>query len=187
MRHTEVEFKYRVSELKLSDFTKAAQALNPTSYVEASGSDYYFTDSKGVDFVRYRAGDRQEFTTKKKTEAGNNYVRDEFNLLIGKGQTLDRISSFLNSVGYPRLNFSIFKTCFIYYYEKFDLVYYVVYDVDMREMDRFLEIEMLEDYPWKSEAEARTHLAMVESWLAPLGAVPANRESKSLFERYRKD
>ncbi len=66
-------------------------------------------------------------------------------------------------------------------------MYYVVYDQDMKELDRFLEIEMLEDYPWKSEQEARKHLAMVETWLSSLGATPENRESKSLFERYRKD
>lgn len=182
----EIEYKYRVPDLRLTAFHEAGKALCPTSYIEASGTDYYFTNEHGS-FVRYRAGDRQEFTTKYKTTSRNNYVRDEFNLLIGKGQPLERIASFLTSVGYSRLNFQIFKSCFIYYYEKFDLVYYVVYDPDMKELDRFLEIEMLEDYPWKSEREAREYLAKVERGLNGLGAQPVNRESKSLFERYRKD
>lgn len=187
MKSKEVEYKYRVPTLKLTDFHQGARDLLPVRYVEAAGYDYYFTDPKGKDFVRYRAGDRQELTTKRKTVTTDNYVRDEFNLLIGHGQTIERISGFLDSLGYPRMNFCIFKACFIYYYETFDLVFYVVYDQDMKEMDRFLEIEMLEDYPWKDEAEARDALNKIESTLSHLGAEKAKRESKSLFERYRKD
>ena len=187
MNFKEVEYKYRVPDLKLTDFHVAAQVLKPTRYVEAAGYDYYFTDPKGQDFVRYRAGDRQELTTKRKTATTNNYVRDEFNLLIGKGQTIERIAGFLDSLGYPRMNFSIFKACFIYFFDTFDLVFYVVYDQDMKEMDRFLEIEMLEDYPWKHEDEARKALNDIEEKLGHLGAKKSKRESKSLFERYRKD
>lgn len=187
MKFTEVEYKYRVPALKLTGFHEIAKALIPVSYVEASGYDYYFTDPKGQDFVRYRAGDRQELTTKRKTSTTDNYVRDEFNLMIGKGQTLERIAGFLGSLGYPRMNFCIFKSCFIYYFAKFDLVFYVVFDQDMKEVDRFLEIEMLEDYPWESEAEARAELNKIESTLGHLGATKTKRESKSLFERYRKD
>ncbi len=187
MHFKEVEYKYRVPDLRLTDFHTAAKAMSPTSYVEAAGSDYYFTDEKGQDFIRYRAGDRQELTTKRKTATTNNYVRDEFNLLIGKGQTIERIAGFLGSLGYPRLNFQIIKQCFIYYYETFDLVFYVVYDQDMNEMDRFLEIEMLEDHPWKSEDQAREELNQIEAKLGFLGAKKSKRESRSLFERYRKD
>ncbi len=184
---TEIEYKYQVPDLKLTTFHETARALKHTSYVEASGYDYYFTCPEDADdFVRYRAGDRQELTTKKKTNIANNYVRDEYNLMIGKGQTLERIAGFLDSIGYPRMNFCIFKACFIYYYDTYDLVFYIVYDQDMREMNRFLEIEMLEEYPWPNEESARLALNTIEATLEHLGAAPGRRESKSLFERYRK-
>lgn len=182
----EIEVKYSVPHLKLTDFTAACQAMNPVKYVEAAGYDYYYTDKAGSDdFIRYRAGDRQELTRKRKTKAANNYVRDEYNLLIGHGQPLSKIAGFCSSLGFPRLNFCIFKACFIYYFEKFDLVYYVVYDADMKEVNRFLEIEMLEDHPWSTEAEAWQELERVETSLCALGIGPESRISHSLFEMFR--
>ncbi len=185
MKFKEVEFKYAIPKLKYSDFKTFAESLGPSRYIEAAGYDYYYTDDAGMNFIRYRAGDRQELTTKRKTKTRNNYVRDEYNLLIGKGQTLETVAGFCRSLGYPRLNFCIFKACFIYFYDTFDIVYYVVYDEDMKETDRFLEIEMAEDHAWASEQQCWDKLKEVEQSLAPLGIKPEHRESKSLFEMYR--
>lgn len=187
MKFKEVEFKYKLPGLKLSQFKALADSMKPRRYIETAGYDYYFTNQAATDFIRYRAGDRQELTTKRKTEEKNNYVRDEFNLLIAHGQPLHVTAGFCRSLGFPRLNFSIYKACFIYYYEKFDLVYYVVYDEDLQEKDRFVEIEMLEDYPWASEDEAWKALLELEKSCESLGINATIRQSKSLFEMYRKD
>jgi adenylate cyclase class IV len=187
MHFKEIETKYEVPNLKLTEFNALCQSLTPVKYIEAAGYDYYFTSpSDPSDFMRYRAGDRQELTRKRKTKLANNYVRDEWNLLLAHGQPLSKIAGFCSSLGFPKLNFCIFKACFIYYFEKFDLVYYVVYDEDMKEVNRFLEIEMLEDYPWQSEEQAWQELENVETSLTSLGINSKNRVSESLFEMFRK-
>lgn len=182
MKFTEMETKYRVTDLKLTDFTRLAESLGPKSYIEASGYDYYYVNTE-TDFIRYRAGTLHELTIKKKLNDKNNFVRTEVNLGV-KPKSVTHISAFCNGLGYT-LNFSIFKACFIYYYENYDIVYYVIYDENMRESDRFLEIEMEEGYPWASEKQAWDELLKVEQALKPLGISPQARIKKSLFEMYR--
>lgn len=184
-RFKEIEFKY-ATELPFLEFQTFAESLAPVRYVEASGYDYYFTPENAERFIRYRAGDRQELTTKEKTHNDNNYVRTEHNLLLAHGQPLSKIAAFVGSLGFPRLNFKIFKSCFIYYYEKFDLVYYFVLDENMKELNRFIEIEMLEDYNWDSVEQAKSALVRLEKRCSVLGIGPQLRDAKSLFERYRK-
>lgn len=179
----EIETKYRVTNLSLSAFMKLAKSLNPKSYIEAAGYDYYYVNENG-DAIRYRAGTLHELTVKKKTSDKNNFVRREVNQPI-KPKSLDTVEAFCDMLGY-KLNFSIFKVCFIYYFENFDLVYYVLQDDNLHEIDRFLEIEMFEDYPWISEDQAWTELLKVEAELKPLGITKANRIKKSLFEMFKK-
>lgn len=181
----EVETKYRADKLKLSDFVELATSLNPKRYVETGGYDYYFVNKDGTDFCRFRAGDRYELTTKRKTVGDNNYVREEYNLLIAPGEPLEKVAGFCRSVGYPSLNFKIYKSCFIYYYDTYDLVYYVVFDSDMRELDRFVEIEMLETYPWDNPKQAWAELVKIEESLSCIGISKDSRLNQSLFEMFR--
>lgn len=183
MQFKEVETKYRVSALKLQAFTDLATSLSPVKFIEAAGYDYYYVKDT-TDFIRYRAGSLHELTVKKKLADKNNFIRTEINMGV-KEQSLEIIEAFCASLGY-KFNFSIFKTCFIYYYEHFDLVYYVVYDNNMKELDRFVEIEMLETYEWESPEAAWAKLLEIEQLMKPLGITPQSRIKKSLFEMLQK-
>lgn len=182
----EVETKYRVKNLKLTDFVELATSWKPTRYVETAGYDYYFVNEDLSAFCRFRAGDRFELTTKKKTVNANNFIREEYNLLIAHGEPLEKVAGFCKSIGYPDLNFKIYKSCFIYFYETFDLVYYIVFDENMKETDRFVEIEMLEDYPWDNSEQAWNELVKIEAKLETVGISKKNRLNKSLFEMYKR-
>jgi hypothetical protein len=88
-------------------------------------------------------------------------------------------------LGYKK-NFSIFKTCKIAFLEKAVLVYYVVYDENLNEKKRFIEVEAKETYNWSSEEEAWATVVEYENMLAPLGISAKNRLKKSLFELFKK-
>ena len=87
-------------------------------------------------------------------------------------------------LGYKH-NFSIFKTCKIFWVDKVVLVYYVVFDKELNELRRFIEIEADEDLQWASEDDAYEALAKYEKLLEPLGITPKNRMRKSLFELFK--
>ncbi len=180
----EVETKYRVPGLKLPLFRGMAESLKPKRYIEAAGYDYYYVKD-GDEFIRYRAGDLHQLTIKKKTLEANNYVRHEVNLGLKPQDRRHTVDAFCAALGY-KYNFAIFKSCFIYYFEEFDVVYYTVYDENMDEVERFLEIEMLEDYPWPSQEAAWARLLEIEHQLKPLGITPQSRVKRSLFEMFRK-
>lgn len=188
VKFTEIEFKYRAEDIKLSDFKKAALALLPVKILDVSGFDHYFTN-KDNDFLRYRAGDKPELTMKKKLKDSNNYIRIEVNLgldrTISKEKQTDVVTKFCDQLGYSP-NFSIFKSCSIYFYDTFNLVYYAVYDDNMKELDRFIEIEMDEEYPWSSDTQAWDALTEIEQKLKPLGISPQARIKRSLFEMFCK-
>jgi hypothetical protein len=187
VKFTEVETKYHADNMHLKDFKKFAKSLNPIKYIEASGFDYYFTKNKS--FTRYRAGDLHELTKKRQTDKANNYIRTEINMRIvpedTEEKTLEKVTAFVAEDGY-KFNFSIFKSCFIYFYPSFDLVYYIIFDSNMKEQGRFFEIEMLEDYPWESLEQVWEDLLKIEKQLAPLGIKPSNRINKSLFQMFKK-
>lgn len=187
VKFKEIETKYFADNINLKDFKKFAKSLNPIKYIEASGFDYYFTKNNA--FTRYRAGELHELTKKEQTTSKNNYIRTEINMRIvpetTEEKTLEKVTEFVAQDGY-KFNFSIFKSCFIYYYTSFDLVYYIVFDSNMKEQGRFLEIEMLEDYPWESVEQVWSELLKIESQLAPLGIKPKNRITKSLYQMFKK-
>jgi hypothetical protein len=185
MRWKEIETKYRVRDLKLTEFEAAAEALRPTKRIDAAGYDYYYT--RGEDeFIRYRAGDLHQLTVKKKTKEANNYVRMEVNMSLDKANiNLKTVDKFCDALGFS-FNFRLFKSCFIYLYEKFNIVYYLVHDEHMDEVDRFLEIEMSEDAYWESDEQAWAELLKIEQALKTLGISPQSRLKLSLFEMFRK-
>lgn len=148
-----------------------------------SSYDDYFTNNKD-EFIRYRHGDDiGELTIKRKTTDLNNNNRVEVNVPTD-GKSSTAITAFVGLLGYKK-NFSIFKTCKIAFLEKAVIVYYVVYDENLNEKKRFIEIEASEQYNWSSEEEAWAEVMKYEKILAPLGITPKNRLKKSLFELFK--
>lgn len=184
----EIEVKYRAKDIKISDYRLLAESLLPTKQLQVSSPDHYYVKSKDM-FIRYRAGSRPELTVKVKINDKDNFVRTEINipldLSLSEEDRLKTVAAFCDAIGFTH-NFSIFKTCIIYYYEKFNIVYYLVYDLEMVEKERFIEIEMDEKYPWTSEEEAWNELVKIEKHLSELGITSQNRIKKSLYEMFRK-
>ena len=183
MHFKELEFKYGADNIDMADFINLVSPLNP-KWMMVSSYDDYFTNDK-EEFIRYRYHDSMgELTIKRKTTDANNNDRVEVNVPTD-GKSSAAIEAFANLLGY-RKNFSVFKTCKIAFLEKVVLVYYVVYDENLNEKRRFIEVEAHEAYPWASEEEAWTEVIAYENMLASLGISAKNRLKKSLFEIFKK-
>lgn len=183
MKHREIETKYSADTIDMADFISLVEPLKP-EWMMVSSYDDYFTNSSG-EFIRYRYHDHMgELTIKRKTTDTNNNNRIEVNVPTD-GKSGASIEAFAGLLGYTK-NFSIFKTCKIAFLEKVVLVYYVVYDENLNEKKRFIEVEAKEDYNWSSEEEAWSEVIKYENMLAPLGISSKNRLKKSLFEIFKK-
>ena len=183
MHFKELETKYYATNIGMDDFVKLVQPLNP-EWIMVSSYDDYFTNNSD-EFIRYRYHDTMgELTIKRKTQDTNNNNRVEVNLPT-QGKSSKAVEAFVDLLGY-KPNFSIFKTCKIAFLEKAVLVYYVVYDQNLNELQRFIEVEANEKYDWKSEQEAWDEVIKYEKFLEPLGITPKNRLRKSLFELFKK-
>lgn len=184
VKFKEIESKYDATNIKMSDFLKIIDTLPIRKKLMISSYDDYFTNKNG-EFVRYRHHpDRGELTIKKKMPgAKNNNERVEVNMPTA-GDNLPAVTTFLGLQGYDH-NFGIYKTCNIFWTDKVDLVYYVVYDKELKEMRRFIEIEADEHLEWESEDEAWNEVLKYEKLLEPLGITPQHRLRKSLFEIFK--
>lgn len=183
MHFKELETKYSADDIDMADFIKLVEPLNP-EWMMVSSFDDYFTNDKD-EFIRYRYHDHMgELTIKRKTTDANNNNRVEVNVPTD-GKASAAIDAFCDLLGYKK-NFSIFKTCKIAFLEKTVLVYYIVYDKNLNEKQRFIEVEAKENYPWTSEEEAWAEVIKYENMLAPLGISSKNRLKKSLFEIFKK-
>ena len=183
MKNREIETKYGADNIAMDEFTKLVEPFNP-EWIMVSSYDDYFTNSAG-DFIRYRYHDTMgELTIKRKTQDTNNNNRIEINLPT-QGKSSKAVAAFVDLLGY-KLNFGIFKTCKIALLEKVVLVYYVVYDQNLNEMHRFIEIEANEKHHWSSEQAAWDEIVKYEKYLEPLGITPKHRLRKSLFELFKK-
>jgi adenylate cyclase class IV len=183
MHFKELETKYYADDIDMADFIKLVQPLNPTWMMVSSYDDYFVNDSD--EFIRYRYHEHMgELTIKRKTTGANNNNRVEVNVPTD-GKSGAAIEAFASLLGYKK-NFSIFKTCKIAFLEKAVLVYYIVYDENLNEKKRFIEVEAKEDYAWASEEEAWAMVVQYEDMLAPLGISAKNRLKKSLYEMFKK-
>ena len=188
-KHLEIEFKYRADNVGLEAFVTFCKGFNGLkAHVSASGFDHFYDNVKDPGaFGRLRVGpDLNQLTFKRKTEDANNFIRTEHNLDLAAHTCREQIEAFLGEFGYS-YNMSLFKSCFVYKYDRHIFVYYICYDTDMKETGRFIEVEMSEDFPWASESDAYEELAVLEKLMKPLGISPQNRVKKSLFELYRKE
>ena len=183
LQHKELEFKYYADDIDMADFIKLVQPLNPEWMMVSSYDDYFVNDND--EFIRYRYHDHMgELTIKRKTTDLNNNNRVEVNVPTD-GKSSASIEAFAGLLGYKK-NFSIFKTCKIAFLENAVLVYYVVYDENLNEKKRFIEVEAKETYNWTSEEEAWACVVEYEDMLAPLGISAKNRLKKSLYELFKK-
>lgn len=183
---TELETKYDAEDIKLEKFQAFAQSLNPTKNVEVSSWDIYYSGSGlPFEFIRFRGGSTPELTVKLKTEEKNNNNRFELDIPLSVKVKEWMIKTFSKLLGFEE-NFRIFKYCVIYWYEKVDIVYYIAYNKDMREIARRIEIEALKDYPFKSAEEASQEVKFIEQKMSEIGITPQMRMKKSNWEQFKK-
>lgn len=182
----ELEFKYSADEIKLTDFVKFAESMNPERRLEVSSWDVYYSGSGlAFEFMRFRNGPSPELTIKMKTDEKNNNHRAEIDLSLKVDIPEWLVSKFVSCFGFKE-NFRIYKYCDIYWYEKLDIVYYIVYDKDMKEIGRRVEIEARKDYPFKSAEEGLAEVKAMEQKMAAIGITPQKRMKKSNWEQFRK-
>jgi adenylate cyclase class IV len=184
---TELEFKYDGADVKRSKFVEFAQANNPVKRVEVSGWDYYYSGTGlPFEFMRFReGGEVMELTIKMKNEEKNNNSRFELDLPLSNKVALWMVEKFVGLFGFKE-NFRVFKYCDIYWYEKVDIVFYIIYNKDMNEVGRRVEIEARKDYPFKSAEEGVAEVKAMEQKMAEIGITPQMRMKKSMWEQFRK-
>jgi adenylate cyclase class IV len=183
---TELEFKYDGSDIKLSKFVDFAQSLNPVKRVEGSGWDYYYSgEGQNFEFIRFRYGGIAELTIKIKSIEKNNNNRFELDVPLSLNVSLWMIEKFVSLFGFKE-NFRVYKYFDIYWFEKVDIVYYTIYNKDMSEIGRRVEIEARKDYPFKSSEEALAEVKAMEQKMSEIGITPQKRMKKSMWEQFRK-
>jgi adenylate cyclase class IV len=184
----ELEFKYNAEGISLPAFIEFCNSLKPSKKVEVSSWDFYYTNTeKGKEnqFIRFRQSDNAELTIKRKTNELNNWERVEIDLpLQGNKLNESTVNKFVSLLNY-KFNFKIFKSCFIYWFDNINIVYYVVYDSNLKEQGRFLEIEVNKEQV-SNLSNPSSVLKTYEEQLKILNLKPANRLKKSLFEMFVK-
>ena len=200
---TELEYKYRADDIGLKQFTDLMEELGYEKQLTISSWDIYYTNDSD-DFIRLRESpDSPEMTIKRKTTKSNNWVRKEVDLpLSAQRWSRKGVEEFVALEGYSE-NFRIYKSCFIYWQEHINFVYYIVYDEQMREQGRFVEVEHnkhnIEDTTYYSgdvddlgnqminkHCNAKERIRISEKELNKLGITSKNRLKKSLFEMFRR-
>lgn len=186
MTNREIEFKYPAT-VSLSTFKGFCQDRKADKFSIVSGYDHFFSNLKETEsFYRHRVNTNEnELTFKRKTVQENSFIREEHNIDLPLSVSEDKIKALCAINGYT-YDSSIFKNCFIYNYAFYTLVYYICYNVELKELGRFIEIEMKEDYSWTNEQEAFGELVTLERLCKNLGLSPDNRINKSLFEMFRR-
>lgn len=181
----ELERKYKADDIKLTDFHKLVKSSNPVAYKEASSFDHYFVNKD--EFIRFRESQDPELTKKIKNSEINAQNRTEVDLpLDNKRLTKEIVEKWAELEGYKH-NFTIYKNCFIYWFDLVNIVYYISYNEELKELDRFLEIEVNKSKVNELGLEGATKiLNEYEQKLSKLGILPQNRMRKSLFDLYRK-
>lgn len=180
---SELEYKYNANNVGLQDFLKLMKSLPVVTELDISSWDVYYTKSED-DFVRFRNSNTPELTKKVKTQNSNNWVRVEVDLPLDPNRiTEEKVTKYLELEGYKE-NFRVYKSCFIYWLDDVNYVYYIVYDNNMTEVGRFVEVEVNKK-KISTGTEGETLNTFAEH-LRKLNLTPQNRMKKSLFELYKK-
>lgn len=183
----ELEFKYKADTVKLTDFQALAEKLGAKKKYDVSSWDQYYTHKSNEDyFIRYRESDTPELTKKRKTKDANNWERVEVDLpLDGSRIKNDIVDKFVSLDGYEK-NFKIYKSCFIFWFDLTNMVYYTVYDENMKEIGRYIEVEVNKDQIQEvGKDTCLAHLSELEEELEKLGISKKNRMKRSLFEIFK--
>jgi adenylate cyclase class IV len=187
-KYKEIELKYRADDVPLSSFIDFC-LTQPGEFqkVLASGYDYFYENPKEPgSFARHRVGPSfNQLTLKRKLSDSNNFIRTEHNINLGADVTREQAEALCKELGY-KFNTLIFKNVFVYTFDAHTFVYYVCYDKDLKELGRFIEIEMAEEYPWLNEEAAWEQLLELEASAKVLGLTPQRRMKKSLFEQFKR-
>ncbi len=185
----ELEFKYNANEVNLSDFIALVEQLKPSLRKDVSSWDFYYTKEAGVteEFLRFRDASEPELTIKRKVKDANNWERIEVDLPLDHNRvTKSKVDNFAKLLTYSE-NFRIYKSCFIFWFDNLNIVYYIVYDANMKEKGRFLEIEVnKEKVAVLGLDKAFQELKELEQKLSALNITPQNRMKRSLFELFVK-
>jgi len=184
---SEVEFKYKADDIDLKSFVNVMKELTITKQKDVSSWDHYFTnETNNEEFIRFRESTEPELTIKRKTKQNNNWQRVEVDLPIQQSRLeIETVNTFVELLGY-KPNTSIYKTCFIYWLEYINFVYYIVYDEDMKEKGRFIEVEFNKSQLPEHSDKVEVQLKYGQEILTKLGLSPQNRLKKSLFEIFIK-
>lgn len=188
LNNKELEFKFNAEDIPLTEFVSFAKHLNPLKSLYVCGYDHFYSSKESPNtFIRHRVGqDFNQLTVKRKLVENNNFLRDEINVSLARDVNEETANALAQAMGYE-FNTTIFKTVFVYDYEKFTLAYYSVTNQDLKELGRFMEIEMSEDYAWETEEQAWELLKELEAGASHyLGIKPQGRIKKSLFEQFRR-
>jgi len=183
----ELEYKYKADGTKLTDFIMLAENLSPKKKLDTSSWDIYFTHyTSSHKFLRYREATEPELTCKEKVKESNNWERIEIDLPLDPNRINERVvTAFVDQIGYEK-NFKIYKSCFIYWFENTNMVYYTVYNEEMKEIGRYIEVEANKDKLAEIGQEAAMkELSELEKKLENLGITAKNRMKRSLFEIYK--
>jgi adenylate cyclase class IV len=181
----ELEYKYNADDIKLSDFQKITKSLSPIKTLDISSWDlYYLKEGSEDEFQRLRLSDKAELTRKRKVNKNNSWERVEIDLPLDKDRlSEDLVTAYVALDGYKE-NFRIYKSCFILWYEYINIVYYVVYNEEMKELGRYVEIEANKERV--SEIGIDKSFEYVKMAEKTLGLSPNKRMKRSLFEIYKK-
>ena len=175
----EVEMKYKADDIGFDAFSDVAHSLNPISVSDFGSHDYYFSDDQR--FMRWRLSHiKPELTSKVKHTDNNNIIRIEVNLPLHEIPSFEVMTTFSKMHGL-KYDFHIWKTARVFFFQEVLLAYYITYNPNMKELDRFIEIEAREDVNFASPEAARE---AVERYEKLMDLSPQKRVRLSLFERY---
>jgi len=184
----ELEYKFKAEHISLQQFTALMELIGYENDLEASSWDVYYNSPQLKNVVgRLRLGGKPELTIKRNTVEGNNWNRVEIDIPLdpSKEKELEPLATeFFGELGFEK-NFKIFKTCFIYWNEHVNFVYYVVRDEEMKEVGRYIEVEVNKDKV-NDLSDPFAVLDKNVKHLESIGLNPKTRLKRSLFEIYRK-
>lgn len=140
--YRELEFKYNANNIDLIKFMQLMEEIGYVKTIDASSWDVYYYNENNSTFLRHRlSNENPELTVKIKIKQTNNHDRIELDLpLNAKLATEDLVKNWCLANGYEK-DFKIYKSCFIYWFNEVNCVYYIVYNENMTELDRYIEIE----------------------------------------------
>jgi adenylate cyclase class IV len=180
--YSELEYKYKADSVKLTDFLKLMSNLNPVKKLEVASWDHYYTCEE--DFIRFRNSPTPELTIKRKLKESNNWTRTEVDLDLLPEIKEETVTKFVELLGYKE-NFKIYKNCFVFWLDNVNYVWYSVYDENLKELGRFIEVEVIKKNI-NNLIDPIDTLNKAAKELEQVGLSPQNRMKKSLFELYKK-